>query len=183
VALFSSLPSARWPAPARCEPQYGMYACVQKVVFIPDLFPAGRDWNKCVGSTRPYLEAACNGVIRKPMPAPARKPGPASVITRIIFVQYVLQHHCGRVHEHTTLGSRPAPGDTIRVGSNQSGHVEQPAWCICRTRSVRRNRTRSAAGTFSGHRQRSRRICHQKCGCRLSPTTILRRAARLYAAR
>ena len=37
--------------------------------------------------------------------------------------------------------------------------------------AVRRNRTRSAAGTFSGHRQRSRRICHQKCGCRVSPTT------------
>ena len=30
--------------------------------------------------------------------------------------------------------------------------------------AVRRNRTRSAAGTFSGHRQRSRRICHQRCG-------------------
>ena len=30
--------------------------------------------------------------------------------------------------------------------------------------AVRRNRTRSAAGTFSGHRQRSRRICHQKSG-------------------
>ena len=39
------------------------------------------------------------------------------------------------------------------------------------TAAARRNRTRSAAGTFSGHRQRSRRICHQKCGCRLSPTT------------
>ena len=45
--------------------------------------------------------------------------------------------------------------------SDPSGHVEQPA---CRTRAVRRNRTRSAAGTFSGHRQRSRRTCHQRCG-------------------
>ena len=49
------------------------------------------------------------------MPAPARKPGPASVITRILLVQYVLLHRCDRVQAecaraHDALGSRPAPG-------------------------------------------------------------------------
>jgi hypothetical protein len=49
--------------------------------------------------------------------------------------------------------------------SDQSGHVASSQ------HAGHAARTRSAAGTFSGHRQRSRRICHQKCGCRLSPTT------------
>ena len=44
--------------------------------------------------------------IRKPMPAPARKPGPASVITRILLVQYVLQHRCGRVQAEFTSTRR-----------------------------------------------------------------------------
>ena len=60
--------------------------------------------------------------------------------------------------------------------SDQSGHVYRAANLQDsrttlsedpRTRSA----ARSAAGTFSGHRQRSRRICHQKCGCRVSPST------------
>ena len=81
------------------------------------------------------------------MPAPARKPGPASVITRILLVQYVLQHlgavrpGSGRVHEHTTLGSRPAPGTpsakrsvgTRRAASMQDTLSEGTA----RTRSAR----------------------------------------------
>ena len=40
-----------------------------------------------------------------------------------------------------------------------------------RLHAFRKSRTRSAAGTFSGHRQRSQRICHQKCGCPVSATT------------
>jgi hypothetical protein len=45
---------------------------------------------------------------------PRRKPGPASVSTRIILVQLCVaasvRPGSGRVHEHTTLGFRPAPG-------------------------------------------------------------------------
>jgi hypothetical protein len=85
-----------------------------------------------IGSIRPYLEAPVSG-IRKLMPAPARKPGPASVITRILLVQYVLQHRCGRVQAEftsTTLGSRPAPG-TPSAKRSVGTHREQPA---CRTR-------------------------------------------------
>jgi hypothetical protein len=68
------------------------------------------------------------------MPAPARKRASASVSTRILLAQYVLQHRCGRVQAeftstHTTLGSRPAPGTPSAKRS--VGHVEQPA---CRTR-------------------------------------------------
>ena len=53
-----------------------------------------------------------------------------------------------------------------------------------RLHAFRKNRTRSAAGTFSGHRQRSRRICRRKCGCRVSlRRRAARRGARAIAAR
>jgi hypothetical protein len=110
--------------------------------------------------------------IWKPMPAPARKPRPTSVITASV------RPGSGRVHERTTLGSRPAPGTssakrsvgTRRAASMHAGHA------------VRRNRTRSAAlpaGTFSGHRQRSRRICHQsESATSVVADSLRRRAAR-----
>ena len=54
-------------------------------------------------------------------------------------------------------GLSPCARNTIREAisrdTSSSQHVGH---------AVRRNRTRSAAGTFSGHRRRSRRICHQK---------------------
>jgi hypothetical protein len=85
------------------------------------------------------------------MPAPARKPGPASVITRILLVQYVLQHRdaagfssrpSSRVHD---AGLSPCARNTIREAISRDTSSSQHAG-----HAVRRNRTRSAAGTFSG---------------------------------
>ena len=64
------------------------------------------------------------------------------------------------------LGSRPplplispCARNTIREAISRDTSSSQHAG-----HAVRRNRTRNAAGTFSGHCQRSRRICEQKCG-------------------
>ena len=56
-------------------------------------------------------------------------------------------------------GLSPCARNTIREAISRDTPSSQHAG-----HAVRRNRTRSAAGTFSGHRQRSRRICHQRCG-------------------
>ena len=71
-----------------------------------------------------------------------------------------------RVCHEGGAGLSPCARNTIREAISRDTSSSQHAG-----HAARRNRTRSAAGTFSGHRQRSRRICHQKCGCRLSPTT------------
>jgi hypothetical protein len=71
-----------------------------------------------------------------------------------------------RVCHEGGAGLSPCVRNTIREAISRDTSSSQHAG-----HAARRNRTRSAAGTFSGHRQRSRRICHQKCGCRLSPTT------------
>ena len=76
---------------------------------------------------------------------------------------------CSRCHEGGAGLSPCARNTTIREAISRDTSSSQHA--ACTGHAARRNRTRSAAGTFSGHRQRSRRICHQKCGCRLSPTT------------
>ena len=81
-----------------------------------------------------------------------------------------LQHRRAGFRPSHDAGLSPCARNTIREAisrdTSSSQHVGH---------AVRRNRTRSAAGTFSGHRQCSRRICHQKCGCRES---LRRRAAR-----
>ena len=90
-------------------------------------------------------------------------------------------YYVARSRAHTTLvgfrsshdaGLSPCARNTIREAISRDMSIEQPT---CRTRCPKDPRTRSAArsaaGTFSGHRQRSRRICHQKCGCRVSPST------------
>ena len=64
-----------------------------------------------------------------------------------------------RVCHDRGAGLSPCARNTIRVAISRDTPSNQHAG-----HAVRRNRTRSAAGTFSGHRQRSRRICHQKCG-------------------
>ena len=71
-----------------------------------------------------------------------------------------------RVCHEGGAGLSPCARNTIREAISRDTSSSQHAG-----HAARRNRTRSAAGTFSGHRQRSRRICHQKCGCRLSPKT------------
>ena len=75
---------------------------------------------------------------------------------------------CGaaRVCHGRDAGLSPGAWNTIReaIGRDTPSGPH-------RLHAFRKNRTRSAAGTFSGHRQCSRRICHQKCGCRVSPTT------------
>jgi len=71
-----------------------------------------------------------------------------------------------RVCHEGGAGLSPCARNTIREAISRDTSSSQHAG-----HAARRNRTRSAAGTFSGQRQRSRRICEQKCGCRLSPTT------------
>ena len=59
-------------------------------------------------------------------------------------------------------------GNTIRVAISRDTSSSQHAG-----HAVRRNRARSAASTFSGHRRCSRRICHQKSVVgRVSPTHV-----------
>jgi len=70
-----------------------------------------------------------------------------------------LQHRSrprSRAHD---AGLSPCARNTMREEIGRDTSSSQHAG-----HAVRRNRTRSAAGTFSGHRQRSRRICHQRCG-------------------
>eukprot|EP00964_Phaeocystis_antarctica_P000831 scaffold448_cov68-Phaeocystis_antarctica.AAC.2 len=107
------------------------------------------------------------------MPAQARKPGPASERDAVIKRMFFFTMCCSigaagfrprsRAHD---AGLSPCARNTIREAIGRDTSSSQHAG-----HAVRKNRTRSAAGTFSGHRQRSRRICHRKCGCRVSPTT------------
>ena len=71
-----------------------------------------------------------------------------------------------RVCHGRCAGLSPCARNTIRDAISRDTSSSQHAGY-----AVRKNRTRSAAGSFSAHRQRSRRICHRKCGCRVSPTT------------
>ena len=64
-----------------------------------------------------------------------------------------------RVCHERGAGLSPCARNTIREAISRDTPSSQHAG-----HAVRRNRTRSAAGAFSGHRQRSRRICHQKSG-------------------
>ena len=83
-----------------------------------------------IGSIRPYLEAACKWYSEADAgPGAEASRASASVITRIILAQYVLQHRCGRVQAEFTSTRRWAlalrPEHHPR--SDQSvGHVEQP---------------------------------------------------------
>ena len=64
-----------------------------------------------------------------------------------------------RVCHEGGAGLSPCARNTIREAISRDTSSSQHAG-----HAVRRNRTRNAAGTFSGHCQRSRRICEQKCG-------------------
>ena len=105
----------------------------------------------------------------------SRKPGRA--VMRVFVVTQISWLRCSdtlhdsrcraaRVCHEGGAGLSPCARNTIREAISRDTSSSQHAG-----HAARRNRTRSAAGTFSGHRQRSRRIRHQKCGCRLSPTT------------
>ena len=71
-----------------------------------------------------------------------------------------------RVCHERGAGLSPCARNTIRDAISRDTSSSQHAG-----HAVRKNRTRSAAGSFSGHHQCSRRICHRKWGCRVSPTT------------
>ena len=86
-------------------------------------------WPPVSGKAVLYSEA--DRMPAAPVQKPGRKPGPASVIKRNVFLHYVLQHRCGRVqalvHEHTTLGFRPAPGTpsgTRSVGTRRAASMQ-----------------------------------------------------------
>ena len=64
-----------------------------------------------------------------------------------------------RLFQDRGAGLSPCARNTIREAISRDTSSSQHAG-----HAVRRNRTRNAAGTFSGHCQRSRRICEQKCG-------------------
>ena len=68
---------------------------------------------------------------------------------------------CGaaRVCHDRGAGLSPCARNTIREAISRDTPSSQHAG-----HPVRRNCTHSAAGTFSGHRRRSRRTCHQRCG-------------------
>ena len=95
----------------------------------------------------------------------SRKPGPRAPLRAVVVTQ-IYWLRCRRVAGLTrgtarvclgeALGSRPA-WNTIREAISR----DTPSGPR-RLHAFRKNRTRSAAGTFSGHRQRSRRICHQR---------------------
>jgi len=107
------------------------------------------------------------------MPAPARKPAPAPVIAQSSFFNMCFVSAADLAVSRCSIGAAgfrprspahdaglsPCARNTIREAISRDTPSSQHAG-----HAVRRNRTRSAAGTFSGHRQRSRRICHQRCG-------------------
>lgn len=64
-----------------------------------------------------------------------------------------------RVCHDRGAGLSPCARNTIREAISRDTPSSQHAG-----HPVRRNCTHSAAGTFSGHRRRSRRTCHQRCG-------------------
>ena len=132
--------------------------------------PSQRPWPDLVKKPSKVKEASARiwrppvSGIRKPMPAPAEAGAGFREYKNYFGSIRALQHRCGRVQAEFTSTRRWAlalrPEHHPR--SDQSGHVEQPACRTVKPYAVRRNRTRSAAGTFSGHLQRSWRICHQK---------------------
>jgi hypothetical protein len=75
-----------------------------------------------------------------------------SVMTRIIVLQCVVQHRCGRVQAKFTSTRRWAlvlrPEHHPR--SDQSGHVEQPA---CRTRCPKEPHAQRSSWHLQRHRQ------------------------------
>eukprot|EP00964_Phaeocystis_antarctica_P006093 scaffold3326_cov59-Phaeocystis_antarctica.AAC.2 len=77
------------------------------------------------------------------MPAPARKPWPASEADPVI--KHVFLHDVVQQHD---VGLSPCAWNTIRKAISRDTSSSQHAG-----HAVRKNRTRSAAGTFSGHRQ------------------------------
>ena len=112
----------------------------------------------------------------RPGPASASAPGPASEseagsastfvylsLPKLIgFAADALQDsrfRAARICFERGAGLSPCARNTMREEIGRDTSSSQHAG-----HAVRRNRTRSAAGTFSGHRQRSRRICHQRCG-------------------
>ena len=64
-----------------------------------------------------------------------------------------------RVCHGRGAGLSPGAWNTIREAISRDTPSDPR-----RLHAFRKNRTRSATGTFSGHRQRSRRICHQEVG-------------------
>ena len=100
-------------------------------------------------------------------PAPAGHDGVPK--SRIVSFLYHISARCrlvARLAANRLLafprpgaGLSPCARNTIREAISRDTSSSQHAG-----HAVRRNRTRNAAGTFSGHCQRSRRICEQKCG-------------------
>ena len=96
--------------------------------------------------------------------APVRAPMSVIVVTQISSLRCrrvagLTPRHCSRVLERGA-GLSPCARNTICEAISRDTPSSQHAG-----HAVRRNRTRSAAGTFSGHRRRSRRICQQKSSC------------------
>ena len=86
------------------------------------------------------------------MPAPARKPGPASVITRILLVQYVLQHRCGRVRPSSRAhdaGLSPCARNTIREAISRDTSSSQHAGHAARRKTARAAQLAPSAVTAS----------------------------------
>ena len=80
-----------------------------------------------LGNIRPYLESACK-LYSEADAGPGAEAGAGFRDYKNSFgsicVAASVRPGSGRVHEHTTLGSRPAPGTPSAKRS--VGHVEQP---------------------------------------------------------
>ena len=127
--------------------------------------PAGaacRLGGSCTGAARP------GGRCGRNRPAPAGHDGVSK--SRIVSFLYNIisslqtrrttrREQVARLFQDRGAGLSPCARNTIREAISRDTSSSQHAG-----HAVRRNRTRNAAGTFSGHCQRSRRICEQKCG-------------------
>jgi len=125
---------------------------------VPAREPAG----SCPGAARP------GGRCGRNRPAPAGHDGVSK--SRIVsFLYHIIsslqtrrttrREQVARLFQDRGAGLSPCARNTIREAISRDTSSSQHAG-----HAARRNRTRNAAGTFSGHCQRSRRICEQKCG-------------------
>ena len=179
MCALTRVPSVAFPHIA-CELSPG--STVDKIQ--SNLIFSTVDTARTVGSIRPYLEARLSKWYSEADAGPGAEAGAGFRDYKNSFGSICVAasrsgaagfRPSSRAHD---AGLSPCARNTIREAISRDTSSSQHAG-----HAVRRNRTHAQrtqlAGTFSGHRQRSRRICHQKCGCRLSPTTSgSRRGAR-----
>ena len=148
-------------------------SCLAAERFLPrgQTVPARPDGSCQAVPARPkrFLRGSCPVPARFLRPPKRFLPNGVSKSRIVSFLYHIIsslqtrrttrREQVARLFQDRGAGLSPCARNTIREAISRDTSSSQHAG-----HAVRRNRTRNAAGTFSGHCQRSRRICEQKCG-------------------